>query len=309
MYDEIRSRLAAGKTVVIDGGTGTELQRRGVPMSGEVWCALATRSHGDVLQTVHEDYIKAGAEVIIANTYATSPLILAYHDMLDELEPLDLEAHEIARHARDAAMNSQSVVVAGSFSTMGPVPQGTNKNLEPPRWSEAEERAFFARKAEALVKSGAELIVMEMLRDLDRGLWATEAAIATGLPVWVGLSAEADAETGTLTGYGTGVPFDAMVETLTALGAEACLIMHSPITITDQALTTIRSHWAGPMGVYPESGYFQMPEWQFVDIIPPVAFAKACLEWRDAGAQILGGCCGIGPAHIRALTRKLDEES
>lgn len=307
MYDELRSRLTAGETVVIDGGTGTELQRRGVPMSGEVWCALATRSHGDVLQTVHEDYIKAGAEVIIANTYATSPLILAYHDMLDELEPLDLEAHEIARHARDSAMNNQSVVVAGSFSTMGPVPQGTNRHLEPPRWPEAEERGFFARKAEALVKAGAELIVMEMMRDLDRGLWATEAAVATGLPVWVGLSGEAEAGSGKLVGFGTGVPFDELVEALMATGAEACLFMHSPIPITEEALSTIRGHWAGPMGVYPESGYFEMPEWQFVDIIPPAAFAKACLGWRAAGAQILGGCCGIGPAHIKALTRHLAE--
>ena len=84
--------------------------------------------------------------------------------------------------------------------------------------------------------------------------------------------------------------------------------MHSQIPITEQALAVIRRHWDGPTGVYPESGYFEMPDWQFVDIIPPFAFAKAAMEWRAGGAQILGGCCGIGPAHIRALTRKLEEE-
>ncbi len=307
MYDEIRSRLAAGETVVIDGATGTELQRRGVPMSDEVWCALATMSHGDILQAVHEDYIKAGAQVIIANTFATSPLMLKFHDKLDEMEALDQEALEIAHHARDAAQGEKPVVIAGSFSTMGPVPQGTNRNPEPPRWPEAEERALFARKAEALVKSGAELLAMEMLRDDERALWATEAAVATGLPVWIGLSVEADPDGEGLVGYGTGVPMDRMLETLRPLGAEAYLIMHSPMEITEQALAAIRRHWDGPMGVYPDSGYFEMPEWRFVDIIPPAAFAKACLGWRDAGAQILGGCCGIGPAHIRALTRRLDE--
>ncbi len=305
MYEHIRERLSAGGTVVIDGGTGTELQRRGVPMSTEVWCALASRSHPEVLQGIHEDYIRAGAEVIIANTFPLSPLLLAYHGLLDELEPLVQAAHDAARRARDATADVRPVVIAGSISTMVPVPVGTNRNPEPPRWSAAEERGFFVRKAEALAASGAELIIMEMMRDRDRTLMATEAAVATGLPVWVGVSVEADAETGALVGYSTGTPMDDMVEPLEKTGVEACLVMHSDVAITEKAMAQARRFWSGPMGAYPDSGYFANPDWQFVEIIPPAAFAEACMGWRAAGAQILGGCCGLGPEHIEALSQRL----
>ena len=309
MYDELRERLLSGGTIVLDGGTGTELQRRGVPMSTEVWCALASRSHPEVLRGIHEDYIEAGAEVIIANTFPLSPLLLAYHDLLDELEPLIRDAHDAAHRARDAKAKRHSVVVAGSISTMVPVPVGTNRNPEPPRWSEAEERGFFERKAQALAASGAELIIMEMMRDRHRTLMATQAAVDTGLPVWVGVSVEPDSKTGELVGYSTGVPMDDMVEPLMKTGAEACLIMHSDVGITKQAMAQARRLWSGPMGAYPDSGYFANPDWQFVDIIPPTDFAEACMGWRADGAQILGGCCGLGPEHIAALTQRLGEEA
>ena len=66
-----------------------------------------------------------------------------------------------------------------------------------------------------------------------------------------------------------------------------------------------RRFWPGTMGAYPDSGYFANPDWQFEGIIPPDDFAEACLGWKAAGAQILGGCCGLGPEHIEALARRL----
>ena len=72
MYDYIRDKLARGETIILDGGTGTDIQRRGVPMSSSTWCAEANVTHPEVVREVHEDYIKAGADIIIANTFATS---------------------------------------------------------------------------------------------------------------------------------------------------------------------------------------------------------------------------------------------
>ena len=89
MYKMIEDKLNAGELVLLDGGTGTEMQRKGAPMSGEVWCALATRSHPEIVRDVHADYIRAGADIITANTYATSPLILRAHGMLDDMVELD----------------------------------------------------------------------------------------------------------------------------------------------------------------------------------------------------------------------------
>ena len=75
MYKNIQKKLDNGQTIILDGGTGTDIQRRGAPMSGETWCADANLTHPDIVRAVHEDYIRCGADIIIANTFATSALL------------------------------------------------------------------------------------------------------------------------------------------------------------------------------------------------------------------------------------------
>jgi homocysteine S-methyltransferase len=77
--------------------------------------------------------------------------------------------------------------------------------------------------------------------------------------------------------------------------------MHTSANITGEALQIVRRHWQGPLGAYPDSGFFKMPDWQFVDIIPPEDLSAKCREWQQHGATIFGGCCGIGAAHISHL--------
>jgi homocysteine S-methyltransferase len=77
--------------------------------------------------------------------------------------------------------------------------------------------------------------------------------------------------------------------------------MHSSPNDTTAALPIIRDIWQGPLGAYPESGYFAAPDWQFVNIIPPHELVAQARAWRDGGVSLIGGCCGIGPDHIRAL--------
>ena len=76
VVEELSRRLAGGEVVVIDGGMGTELQARGVPMDDEAWSGVANLTHDHVVREIHEDYIRAGADVIIANTYAAARLPL-----------------------------------------------------------------------------------------------------------------------------------------------------------------------------------------------------------------------------------------
>jgi homocysteine S-methyltransferase len=82
--------------------------------------------------------------------------------------------------------------------------------------------------------------------------------------------------------------------------------MHNEISTTGEAIELIKSAWSGPVGAYPEAGHFEMPTWVFQDIAP-AAFADAARSWRQAGARILGGCCGITPDHIRAMANALRE--
>jgi homocysteine S-methyltransferase len=83
----------------------------------------------------------------------------------------------------------------------------------------------------------------------------------------------------------------------------AAFVMHTDVTEATEALTELRRSWSGPVGVYAHSGFFVMPNWQFIDITP-AAYAEAAARWIAMGAQMIGGCCGIGPAHIRELANR-----
>lgn len=299
MYQRIEAKILAGETVIMDGGTGTDIQQRGVPMSGEVWCAEANLSHPEIVRAVHEDYIRAGAEIVIANTFATSPLLFDALGRSADIAAIDRIAVGLARQAREVAGEA---VVAGSFSTMRPVARGSDRTDAQQQWTQAEAAPLMRAKAQALASAGCDLIIMEMMRDLDYSLWATEAAVATGLPVWVGLSVERRGD-GKLTGFGRpDWPLEDVVSALMSTGASACCVMHSSPNDTDEGLRIVRERWMGPLGAYPESGYFRMPDWQFEDVISAPELVAKARDWKARGATILGGCCGIGPDHIRALS-------
>lgn len=300
MYDHIARKLASRETIILDGGTGTDIQRRGIPMSAETWCADVNLSHPGVVRDVHLDYIAAGAEIIIANTFATSALLFNALGRDEDMINIDRIAVGIAK---EAAAGKQ-VAVAGSMSTMRPVVPGSDRTSRQREWPEREARQLFRRKADNLAQCRVDLIMMEMMRDIDYSVWATEAAISTGLPVWVGISVERRKD-GHLCGFGReDQPLDDVARNLAATRPRVMSIMHTSPNDTGEALDILRRHWDGPLGSYPESGYFRMPEWTFVDIIEPEELVRCSRIWRQKGVTIFGGCCGLGPDHIAALAKE-----
>jgi homocysteine S-methyltransferase len=302
LYEEIESKIAAGDIVILDGGTGTDVQRRGAPMSADTWSAEANLTHPHIVRAVHEDYVEAGADLIIANTFATSPLLFNHLGRDEDVAKIDAAGVAIAKQAAQGR-----AAVAGSFSTMRPVAKGSDRTVRQREWAKKEAKDLLRRKAEGLASAGVDLIMMEMMRDLDYSLWATEAAVATGLPVWVGISVEAGPH-GRLTGFGReDYAFETLIEPLMGAGGKVLCIMHSSPNDTTNAIPIAREKWKGPIGVYPESGYFAMPEWKFVDIIPVPVFVELAKAWAERDVRILGGCCGIGPEHIKGLAAAFKE--
>lgn len=298
-YDKIKKKLDSGETIILDGGTGTDIQRRGAPMSGDTWCAEVNLTHPEIVRSVHDDYIKCGADIITANTFASSALSFNFYGRDDDLLRIDQSAVTIAK----AAANGTEVLVAGSVSTMRPVVAGSDRTNKDKEWPEAEARELFRRKVENLKAAGVDLIMMEMMRDVDYSVWATEAALATGLPVWVGISVEKS--NGVLTGFGReDQNLDDVAKTLAALKPDVMSIMHTSSNDMDEALVILRKYWKGPIGTYPECGYFKAPDWQFVDVITPSDLVHKSHDWNKLGATIFGGCCGIGPDHIEALAQE-----
>ena len=299
-YTALLQRLHDGAVVVLDGGVGTEIQRQGAPMSTALWCAEANLTHPAIVRGVHRAYLDAGAEVVTANTFASSPLLLEHCGRLEEMEHMDAVALELAREAAAG----RGAVVAGSMSTMRPTVPGSDRTQFGHGWSEDAARALFARKAASLRDGGAEFILMEMMRDLDYSLWACEAALASGLPVWIGISVERTAD-GRLVGFGRqDCELAPVAAGLAALQPDAMAIMHTSVDDTLPALEVLRRHWAGPTAAYPECGRYEAPDWKFVGIAPPDEYAVLSSEWRRLGAHALGGCCGVGPEHIARLRQE-----
>ena len=295
-YDRIKKMLARGEVIILDGGTGTDIQRRGAPMSGETWCADANLTHGEIVKEVHLDYMAQGADIVTANTYATSPLTFSYIGRIDDVNKIDAVAIAIARQS----VEGTDVCVAGSMSTMRPMQLGTDRNDLAIEWPEDEARALFSLKAKGLKDGGVDLIMMEMMRDADYAVMACQAALATGLPVWIGIAVE-KREDGQLTGFGRSDQLlSEIAPALAALKPDVISIMHSSPEDTGPAIEILKKSWSGPIGTYPESGYFKSPDWVFTEITP-AELVTAAKGWQLQGVTIFGGCCGIGPSHIAAL--------
>ncbi len=298
-YAKIADKLRRGDVIILDGGTGTDMQQRGAVMSGDTWCADANLTHPDIVREVHRDYVKAGADIITANTFATSPLVFSSIGRVDDVPRIDAIAVGLAREA----VVGTEVCVAGSMSTMRPVVAGGDRNNLGYELNEREARALFRVKANTLKASGCDLILMELMRDTDYAVWASEAALETGLPVWIGISTERGKD-GQLHGWGReDCLLDEISRTLAALRPAVMMVMHTSPNNTDEALVILRKYWSGPLATYPECGYFKSPDWEFVDVIPPADLVRKSQDWHKLGATIFGGCCGIGPEHIAALSR------
>ncbi len=300
-YGAIRERLQAGDIVLLDGGTGTELQRRGVQMDPGAWCGPVSLESGDVLERVHRDYIAAGADVITANTYASSRLMLEPAGYGERFEEINRAAVDAAHRAREASGRSD-VLVAGSLSHMAPFVVGSAQPDTARAPSATAMQDAYTELAVFLRDSGCDLILLEMMYYPERMGLAFEAALATGLPVWAGFSARRG-EDGRLLSYAPeqDIPFEQLVSVLENYDVAAAGVMHTPSHLVADALAILRNHYEGPLLAYPDSGYFRMPEWQFEEVIPPGEFLRHASDWVADGVQIVGGCCGLSPEHIDAL--------
>ena len=296
----LEERLGRGEVIILDGATGTELERRGVPMHGVAWSAAALQTHPEIVRQVHEDYVRAGADVIISNTFAASRHILEHAGMGDMVRELNTRAVTLARQAVEAASPDRTVYVAGSISTMR---TANRQDLTP---APATAKDSYREQAELLAAAGVDLIMLEMMADLEQSSYAIEGAVSTGLPVWVGLSCRRRSDGSEVVLLeSSSVAVAEALDSLLPAGGSLVSIMHTDVEHTAPALRTVRDHWQGPMGAYPHSGWFAMPNWQFEGIISPHALLSEAQTWVRMGTQLVGGCCGIGPDHIRLLREEL----
>lgn len=305
-YNKLMQAVRGGDIVVLDGATGTELERRGAPMDPASWCGPATLSNDKLLQQIHADYIRAGSRIVTANTFAASPLMLGAAGLADRSGEVIERAVAAARAARDAT--NPDVVVAGSLSHMVPYSQGAGRTDAYLLPSANEMRDAFHAVAQGLKAAGCELLMLEMMYDPDRIPAVVDAALATGLPIWFGMSARRS-EAGGAVSLHRHVEYP--ISTITAMipdgRVDVAGVMHSDAAVTQSAIDEMRKDFHGPLMAYPDSGYFEMPHWRFVDVMTPERYQQFSIDWLRSGVQLVGGCCGLGVAHIEAASRAREQ--
>ena len=294
-FEALQSRLARGETLLMDGGMGSEFERRGL-VSSTTWSGGPMLTHPGLVRDIHEEYIEAGAEIIITNTFGTG------RDMLEEggLGHMVAEANrlgiEAAVQARRNTGTEDSVVIAASVSTMAPK---AHAEVSVP-YEKALET--YREQLAGLAQGGPDVVVGEMLVRISDTLAVIEAAAELGLPVWVGLSLVRDGE-GLYLGVQDRHGSETLQEAMDAIKDKdiaSVFIMHTPVEDTGPGLEVVKESWSGTLGAYAHFPGDGDPILR-ADALNPQQYLAYAKEWNEQGARIIGGCCGTRPDHIRAL--------
>jgi methionine synthase / methylenetetrahydrofolate reductase(NADPH) len=284
--------FAADCPVLADGAMGTVLYARGVLIS-RCYDEL-NLSNPNLIRSVHEEYLQAGAEILETNTFGGNRFRLTRHGLGAKVEEINAAGVRLAREAVERLKDKQAgkVWVAGSVGPLG-------VRLEPLGKTGLDEaRAAFAEQISVLAASGVDLLIVETMPALNEAREALEAAktVAPHLPVLVMVTVDDESEC--LDGSS---PAQAAA-LLTEWGAGAVGVNCStgPVTVLT-AIEAMRGATTLPLAAMPNAGMPRAIEGRNIYLCSPEYMASFARKAIAAGVQIVGGCCGTTPNHIRAM--------
>ncbi len=285
----------AGTVLLLDGATGTELDRRGVDVGLPLWSARAMLDAPEVLEAVHRDYLESGAEAVTTNTFRTHRRSLAKEGYGDRAESLTRDAVAIAAAARDA-INPEAMVLG----SVAPLEDCYTPDLAP---DPDVCRREHAELIEQLVEAGVDLVLVQTMSSAHESLAAAAAAEACAPGNWAISFCLAPGEPGVLM---DGTP---LTEVVPELGSPRFVGINCiAATLMADQVRHLRSivDDGTPVAACGNVGY---PDdevgWINTDAIEPGIYAAHVQDWIKAGAGIVGGCCGTTPATIRAIRESL----
>jgi methionine synthase I (cobalamin-dependent) len=288
MHPTLQQLLSDGP-VATDGAWGTQLQQRGLPVGAcpDAW----NLQKPELVEQVATAYVAAGSQVILTNTFGANRFILARHDLADRVADVNKAGVSISRRAAaDRALVFASIGPTGVMLMMGDV-------------SEDDLRAAFAQQAQALAEAGADGIVVETMSDPAEAVLAVAAAHDTGLPVVACMTFDSGAK---LDRTMMGTTPEQAAELLIAAGAH-CLGSNCGHGIAGFVEICRRLHVASkrPVWIKANAGLPEMRDGKTVYDQTPEQFAAYVPALVDAGAGMIGGCCGTTPEYIAAVRGKL----
>jgi S-methylmethionine-dependent homocysteine/selenocysteine methylase len=304
------------RPLLLDGGTGRELLKRRVPILTHAWASTALFLAPDIVRQVHRDFILAGADIVTTNTYGLVRERMAEDGIEERYAELNITAARLVQQARDEA--ERPVAIAASLPPM------SLRSYRPDLAGDFDTLVPRYREQVEILAPHVDLFICETMSTGEEALAAATAAVESGKPVWVSWTLDDD-QSGRLRSGETITQVAAMLAHLPVTGflANCC----APESIT-AALPEFAAIGRGRFGGYantflpvnaqaPSYGQQQLDpsDWESYEAralpvrgdLPPEVYAGHARKWFHAGAGIVGGCCGCGPAHIAQLRRLIDE--
>ena len=290
MHTDFRELLDR-RVLVGDGAMGTLLEERGV---GGAPYVRANLTAPETVTGIHEEYLRAGSGVIETNTFTANRLKLANHGLEDKVYEVNVSGARLAREAAEnVGAGEERAVVLGSVGPLG-------KSLVPVGYIEKDDaREMFLEQAEALLDGGVDALLLETFTDLEELRLAYEVVRGLGAPVLAYKTFIEDGER-----LADGLPVEVARE-ISSWGAD---LVGANCTVGPQRMVGIVEQMSaeiGPVAAYPNPGLPQLISGAVrynQDVDHFAAYGK---ELADAGARLIGGCCGTSPAHVKALTEAL----
>jgi S-methylmethionine-dependent homocysteine/selenocysteine methylase len=292
------------RPLLLDGGLGRELRFRGVETPPTIWSAEALLTAPETVRQIHQDYILAGADLITTNTYGIIRRDLAKVDIEHRFAELNTLACTLADEAR--AVVDRPVLMAGSLPPL-------YGSYRPDLVRSAEQIEPLYREQAELLAPYVDLILCETMSSAAEGRSAARAACEAGIPVWVSWTLHED-QSGRLRSGETLTEAVAAISDLPVSGflVNCC----APESIT-KALPELLATGARYVGGYANT-FSPIPEDWALDgdkegdgwltlrqELDPESYALHVADWLEAGASVVGGCCGTRPAHIEQIYRNL----
>jgi S-methylmethionine-dependent homocysteine/selenocysteine methylase len=288
----LREALSAGAPLLLDGATGTELERRGVRAELPLWSSWALLEAPDTLRAIHADYLRAGADALTAASFRTHARSLAAAGLASRARELTALAVGLAREA--AAESLRGAFVLGSAA---PLEDCYHPERVP---DDAALDREHAAHAQILVAAGVDAVLVETMNTLREARAAARAAREAGADVLVSFVCGADAR------LLSGEPLAEALDAVAALAPLALGVNCLPPHAVGPCLEPLRRS-GSPFLVYANLDAPGAALRAHGDDASPEAYARHALAWLVAGAQLVGGCCGTTPAHLAAVAGALRE--
>jgi S-methylmethionine-dependent homocysteine/selenocysteine methylase len=291
--EELRRRFEAGP-LVLDGATGTELERRGAGSPAPLWSAAALISAPQIVAAIHREYVEAGADIVTANTFRTNPRTLRAAGLTAKGESLNRLAVELAF----GAANRRHVFVAAS---VGPVEECYCPERVP---AENELRSEHHQMMAWLAAAQPDLVWIETMNTVREARAAAEVARRQQMPFVVSFVVQ---ENGDLL---SGEPLQEAVAAIEPLAPLALGLNCIPPRGLTALLPRLRRVTTRPLAAYAHIGNrLPIRGWSYANDVTPTDYAHYARRWLELGAAIIGGCCGTTPAHIRAVVRARENQT